>query len=234
MADIIVALDLDAVDDALRLVDRLGERVDFYKVAAPLFTRAGPGLVRALRDLGRQVFLDLKFHDIPNTVAGAVAAARDLDVQLLTVHASGGEAMLRAAREAAGKAGPKLLGVTVLTSFTAQGIGVVWGRAIDALPREVDRLADMAADAQFDGVIASPLEVAALKRRHGPAFLVVTPGIRPPGYAPADQARVATPAAAARAGADYLVIGRPVLEAADPVAVVESVRADLAGVSAEA
>ncbi|HSJ14079.1 MAG TPA: orotidine-5'-phosphate decarboxylase [Longimicrobiales bacterium] len=234
MADIIVALDLDAVDDALRLVDRLGERVDFYKVAAPLFTRAGPGLVRTLRDLGRQVFLDLKFHDIPNTVAGAVAAARDLDVQLLTVHASGGEAMLRAAREAAGKAGPKLLGVTVLTSFTAQGIGAVWGRAIDALPREVDRLADMAADAQFDGVIASPLEVAALKRRHGPAFLVVTPGIRPPGYAPADQARVATPAAAARAGADYLVIGRPVLEAADPVAVVESVRADLAGVSAEA
>ena len=228
MAEIIVALDLPTADQALRLVDRLGERVDFYKVAAPLFTRAGPNLVETLRGRGKRVFLDLKYHDIPNTVAGAVASARALDVQLLTVHASGGTDMLQAARAAAGPDGPQLLGVTVLTSFTAEALGAAWGRDVGVLADEVARLADLVAAAGLDGVVASPLEAAALKRRHGAAFLVVTPGIRPSGHAVGDQARVATPSAAAQAGADYLVVGRPVLLASDPAAVVDELRAELA------
>jgi orotidine-5'-phosphate decarboxylase len=227
MTEIIVALDLPSTEEALRLIDRLGVEADFYKVAAPLFTRAGPDFVRRLRDLGKRVFLDLKYHDIPNTVAGAVTAACALDVQLLTVHASGGSAMLEAARAAAGADGPKLLGVTVLTSLDAPQLGAAWGRAVESVPAEVSRLAADAARAGLDGVIASPLEVSELKRRHGASFLVVTPGIRPAGHGLDDQARSATPAAAARAGADYLVIGRPVLQAADPAALMASVRAEL-------
>jgi orotidine-5'-phosphate decarboxylase len=230
MAQIIVALDLPSSDLALDLVDRLGDAIDFYKVGSPLFTRAGPPLVRELRSRGKRVFLDLKYHDIPSTVANAVTAAAELDVQLLTLHASGGDAMLRAARAAAdahGEGAPRLLGVTILTSFTAADVEGVWNKEILSMRDEVVRLAGIAAEAGLHGVVTSPLEVEALKRRHGSGFLIVTPGIRAPGDRPGDQARTATPADAARSGSDYLVVGRPVLTADDPVALVATMRRDI-------
>jgi orotidine-5'-phosphate decarboxylase len=228
MAEIIVALDLPTAVEALSLVDRLGADVDFYKIGAPLFTRTGPAIVEELNSRGKRVFLDLKYHDIPNTVAQAVSAAAELDVALLTVHASGGSAMLRAAREAvpAGE-GPRLLGVTLLTSFSAADVEEVWDKELRSLREEVARLAAVAAEAGLDGVIASALEAEALKRRHGPEFLVITPGIRPAGHLAGDQARVATPAEAVRAGSDYLVVGRPVLTAADPREVIDTIRAQI-------
>jgi orotidine-5'-phosphate decarboxylase len=230
MANLIVALDLPGTDQAMGLVDRLGDAVDFYKVGSPLFTRAGPPLVRELRRRGKRVFLDLKYHDIPSTVGNAVASAAELEVELLTVHASGGAAMMRAARDAAdgfGDAAPKLLGVTILTSFTAVDVEQVWNKEILSMRDEVVRLAGIAAEAGLHGIVTSPLEVEALKRRHGAGFLIVTPGIRAPGDRLGDQARTATPRDAARAGADFLVVGRPVLTADDPVAVVESMRSEL-------
>lgn len=217
MATIIVALDLPTAAGALELVDRLGETIDFYKVGAPLFTRAGPQIVRELKGRAKRVFLDLKYHDIPNTVAQAVEAAAELGVELLTLHTSGGAAMLRAAREAVGTDGPRLLGVTLLTSLSPAATEEVWGKELRSLRDEVYRLAALAADAGMDGVVASALEAEALKRRHGPDFLVVTPGIRPSGSLSGDQVRTATPAEAVRAGSDYLVVGRPILQASDPV-----------------
>jgi orotidine-5'-phosphate decarboxylase len=227
MTDLIVALDLPSHEQALELVERLGDAVDFYKVGSPLFTRSGPAFVRELRQRDKRVFLDLKYHDIPSTVANAVAAAVELDVQLITLHASGGEAMMKAARDVVPDEGPRLLGVTILTSFTAFDVEQVWDKEIKSVRDEVARLAALAVDAGLHGVVTSPLEVESLKRRHGPSLIVVTPGIRPAGEGLGDQARTATPAEAARAGADFLVIGRPVLAAADPVAVVEALRADI-------
>ncbi|HEX6694189.1 MAG TPA: orotidine-5'-phosphate decarboxylase [Longimicrobiales bacterium] len=232
MTQIIVALDVPSAESALSLVDRLGDRVDFYKIGSPLFTRTGPSVVQALKDRGKRVFLDLKYHDIPSTVANAVRSAAALDVDLLTVHASGGAAMLRAAVDAAGASGPRLLGVTILTSFSADDVENVWDKKILSVRDEVVRLASHAAEAGLHGIVASPLEAETLKRRHGADFLVVTPGIRPAGSGVADQTRTATPADAARAGADYLVIGRPILEAADPAAVVDAVNEDVAAASA--
>lgn len=228
MADLIVALDLPSSDAALRLVDRLGDSIGWYKVGSPLFTRTGPALLRALRERGKHIFLDLKFHDIPSTVAGAVESAVAHDVDLLTVHASGGTEMMAAARTAAGADGPRLLGVTILTSFTASAVEEVWDKQLRSVREEVSRLAALAATAGMHGVVCSPLEAEAMKRRHGPAFLVVTPGIRPVDSVLADQARTATPGAAARAGADFLVVGRPVWQAADPQAVVAAMQQELA------
>ncbi|HEX6308171.1 MAG TPA: orotidine-5'-phosphate decarboxylase [Longimicrobiales bacterium] len=227
MSEIIVALDLPALEQALDLVDRLGESVDYYKVGSPLFTRSGPPLIRELRARGRRVFLDLKYHDIPSTVANAVESAAELDVELVTVHASGGEAMMRAARSAVGEDGPRLLGVTILTSFTAVDVEQVWNKQIISVREEVSRLASLAVDAGLDGVVTSPLEVESLKRRHGAGLIIVTPGIRPAGDGLGDQARTATPREAVRAGSDFLVIGRPVLTASDPLAVVRAVRAEM-------
>lgn len=233
MSTLIVALDLPSADSALDLVERLGDDVDFYKIGSPLFTLVGPPIVHALRKRGKRVFLDLKYHDIPHTVATAVNAAAGMGVDLLTLHASGGEAMMRAAVEAAGEDGPRLVGVTVLTSFTASDVEQVWAKPVSSVHEEVVRLARLAARAGLHGVVSSPLEVEFLKRHHGRDFLVVTPGIRPAGSALGDQNRVATPAEAARAGADYLVIGRPVTAAPDPAAVVAEIRAELlAGVEA--
>jgi orotidine-5'-phosphate decarboxylase len=232
MSQIIVALDLPTSELALDLVDRLGDAIDFYKIGSPLFTRAGPQVVRDVRARGKRVFLDLKYHDIPSTVAGAVASAAELGVDLLTLHASGGEAMMRAAREArdaAGPDGPGLLGVTILTSFGAADVEQVWNKEIISVREEVVRLGRLAAEAGLQGVVSSPLEIEALKRRHGADFIVVTPGIRPAGVGVADQTRTATPADAMRAGADFLVIGRPIWEAEDPVAVVSAIRTDLDG-----
>ncbi len=229
MAEIIVALDLPSTSVAMGLVDDLGDAISFYKIGSPLFTRGGPGVIRELRSRGKRVFLDLKYHDIPNTVARAVESAAALDVQLLTLHASGGTAMMRAARAAVGDDGPRLLGVTILTSFTPVDVEEVWNKEVLSVRDEVVRLALLAAEAGMHGVVTSPLEAEALRRRHGVDFLVVTPGIRPEGSSSSDQARTLTPASAVRAGADYLVIGRPVLEAEDHVAAVEQILAEMNG-----
>lgn len=227
MAEIIVALDLPSSSAALSVVGELGDAVGFYKVGSPLFTRAGPSIVRELRAQGKRVFLDLKYHDIPNTVAAAVESALALDVQLVTVHASGGTAMMRAAREAAGDSGLKLLGVTILTSFAPVDVEEVWNKQVLSVRDEVARLAALAAEAGLHGVVTSPLEAEAMKRRHGSDFLVVTPGIRPESAGAGDQARTSTPALAVRAGADYLVVGRPVLEAPDRLAAIDQILAEM-------
>jgi len=229
MAELIVALDLPSSGAALGLVDELGDAVGYYKVGSPLFTLGGPDIIRALRDRGKRVFLDLKYHDIPNTVARAVEAAATLDVGMLTIHASGGTQMMEAARKALGSDGPRLLGVTILTSFAPTDVEEVWNKEVLSVRDEVVRLAALAADAGLDGVVTSPLEVEAMKRRHGSDFLVITPGIRPLGVAPTDQARTSTPASAVRSGADYLVVGRPVIEAADPAAAAEQIHAEMHG-----
>lgn len=229
---LIVALDVKSNAAALRLVERLGDAVSFYKIGSPLFTRSGPDIVKKLKQMGKRIFLDLKFHDIPNTVAHAVNAAAALEVDLLTVHSSGGTEMIKAAREAGGDNGPRILAVTVLTSFGVDDAEQVWGKQLNSMREEVTRLAQLAADAGAHGVIASPLEAETLKRRHGADFLVVTPGIRPAGATRGDQVRTATPADAVRAGADYLVVGRPVIDADDPVAVVTQMQAELTQVSA--
>lgn len=226
MANLIVALDLPSSCAALGLIDELGDAASFYKVGSPLFTRAGPQIVRELRMRGKRVFLDLKYHDIPSTVARATESAAALDVELLTLHAAGGSGMMRAARDAIGDDGPRLLGVTVLTSFTPDDVEQVWSREVRSIRDEVTRLASLAAEAGMDGVVASPLEVSVLKRRLGAEFLVATPGIRPEDDRPADQVRIATAAEAARDGADYLIVGRPILEADDRPAVVDQIRAE--------
>lgn len=234
MADIIVALDNHDADEAIRVVDRLGDSIGRYKVGSELFLRGGPGVVTALRERGKRVFLDLKFHDIPNTVARAVEAAAAMGVEMLTLHVSGGAAMARAARaavDASGDgdddAGPLLIGVTLLTSFSAAEVEEAWGKELRSVREEVARLGKLAADAGMDGVVASPVEVEQLKRRHGDAFVVITPGIRPAGAARDDQVRIGTPAAAVAAGSDFLVIGRPILQADDPAAAVEQIRAEM-------
>ena len=227
MATPIIALDVPTAARALELVDRLGNDAVFYKIGSPLFTAAGPQIVRDVRQRGKRVFLDLKFHDIPNTVAHAVENAGRLGVELLTVHASGGLAMMRAARAAAGDDGPRLLGVTVLTSFGADDIQQAWGKDVNSVREEVMRLGALAVEAGLHGVVASPLEIEQLRRRHGPDLLIVAPGIRPADAQSDDQVRTATPAAAARAGADYIVVGRPVIAAADPLAVLRRIIAEL-------
>ena len=228
MSQLIVALDLPSFKAALSLVDALGDAVDFYKVGSPLYTSTGLDAISELRARGKRIFLDLKFHDIPNTVANAVESAAGIGVEPLTLHASGGTAMLRAAREAlpAG-AGPKLLGVTVLTSLSASDVEEAWAKEIRSLRDEVTRLAGLAAESGLDGVIASPHEVEPLKRKHGNDFLVVTPGIRPAHSNASDHARAATPTVAIRAGADFLVVGRPIIQAEDPVAATHAILAEI-------
>ena len=233
MKDLIVALDLPTAEEALGLVDELGEPAGYYKVGAQLFTRAGPGLIEELKDRGKKVFLDLKYHDIPHTVARSVESATELGVDMLTVHASGGSSMMRAAREAVGLDGPLLVGVTLLTSFSGADVEEVWDKELRSLRDDVARLAGLAADAGLDGVVSSALEVEALKRRHGAGFLVVTPGIRPEGDPAGDQARVATPAQAVEAGADYLVVGRPIHAVDDPAAAFAALMAEAEAAAGE-
>ncbi len=231
MAEVIIALDVPTLDEALGLVDSLGEETDFYKVGLELFTREGPSVVRALAGRGKRILLDLKLHDIPNTVARAVGRARDLEVDLLTLHATGGRRMMEAAAEVAGD-DLMLLGVTVLTSMTASDVGAVWGRGVDDVGAEVVRLARLAHDSGVDGVVASVQEAATIKEAVGSDLLVVTPGIRLAGDDAHDQARVSTPAEAVTAGADYLVVGRSVTGASDPVEAMRRVCEEAAGPSA--
>ena len=231
MAEVIIALDVPTLDRAMDLVDSLGEATDFYKVGLELFTREGPSVVQALARRDKHILLDLKLHDIPNTVARAVSRARDLEVDLLTLHATGGRRMMEAAAEAAGD-DLTLLGVTVLTSMTASEVGDSWGRAVDSLEEEVVRLARLAQASGFGGVVASVREAAPIREALGSDLVVVTPGIRPAGDDAHDHARVSTPAEAVAAGADYLVIGRSVTQAADPAEALRRVYQEMAGPSA--
>jgi len=216
MAEVIVALDLPAGSEALRLLDRLPE-ARWVKVGSILMTREGPGLVRALTDRGLRVFLDLKWHDIPNTVAEAVTAAHALGVAMATVHTLGGAAMMEAAATAAGgRVG--LVGVTVLTSHDPASYARAVGRAEVDLAKEVERQSAEAVRSGLAGVVCSPQEVALVRRRIGPEAWIVVPGIRGRADARSDQVRVATASDAVAAGATHLVVGRPILHAADPAA----------------
>ena len=221
MGSVIVALDFPRGDEALSLVDDLGEAGTFYKVGLQLYTAEGPSVVQALKDRGKRVFLDLKLHDIPNTVASGVRVASQLGVDFLTLHIVGGRAMLEAARDAAGET--RLLGVTILTSLSAADLEVTWGGNNPSVVEEVGRLADLAAQYRIHGIVASPHEASSVRSRVGSEFLVVTPGIRPAGVGHDDQQRVATPSAAIAAGADYLVVGRSITRASDPEAALYSI-----------
>jgi orotidine-5'-phosphate decarboxylase len=253
---LIVALDLPSGNAATRMAERLQGHAGMFKVGSELFTAEGPVPVRYLVTTGHRVFLDLKFHDIPNTVRAAAREAAELGVSMVNVHASGGRRMMEAALEGArsvlyqsvqgsalqsvggrmqGSAGiavgnearPKVLAVTILTSLEGHDLEEL---GISGTPVEaVIRLARLAQSAGLDGVVASPREISAIRQACGPGFLIVTPGIRPASAATDDQARIATPASAIAAGADYLVVGRPITGAPDPVAAADAIVAEMEG-----
>ncbi len=218
---LIVALDVPKAEVARALVDRLAGHVGMFKVGSQLFTAAGPDLVHEIVGRGEKVFLDLKFHDIPNTVAGAVASATRLGVSLVDVHGLGGRAMMEAGVGALPAMGTRLLAITILTSHDEETLGEIGVNG--SMAESVRRLAQLAKEAGTDGVVVSPHEVALVREACGSDFLIVTPGIRPAGAAREDQARAATPAAALAAGADYIVVGRPITEAADPAAAADAI-----------
>jgi len=226
---LIVALDLPSAAAAKKIVAAVGDLAFCYKVGMQLSTAEGPNVVHDLISSGRRIFLDLKYHDIPNTVASAVREAARLGVSMLTVHASGGRSMLRAATEAARSANPNLmvLAVTVLTSLTESDLEEtgVHRRVQD----QVLRLAGLALENGCQGLVASAQEAAELRRKLGEQFVIVTPGVRPAGIAHEDQARVVTPAEAIAAGATHIVVGRPITAAADPAAAARAILAQLAG-----
>lgn len=213
---------------ALQWLGRLGREVDCYKLQMDLFGRAGPGIVREFVAAGVEVFLDLKFHDIPSVVAAAVRTAGEMGASLVTVHATGGTEMMKQAARAAREFGdrrPRILGVTVLTSLDQDELGRVFGCS-EPLPERVLALARLARDAGCDGIVCSPQEVKQVKQACGAEFLAVCPGIRLAAGGD-DQARVATPASAARDGADYIVVGRPIYSADDPVRAAREFRRQL-------
>ena len=224
---LIVALDVATAAEAQKFVASIGNNAAIYKIGKQLFTAEGPGLVRDLVSSGRKVFLDLKYHDIPNTVASAVRAAADLNVHMLTVHASGGSKMLRAAAEAASAsaAKPLVLAVTVLTSIADGDLAEIGigGNAQE----QVVRLAKLAQKAGVGGLVASPSELKALREALGQGMKIVTPGVRPAGSDKGDQARVATPAEAISNGADYIVVGRPITAAANPAEAAKAILAEI-------
>jgi orotidine-5'-phosphate decarboxylase len=224
----IVALDVRTVAEAMELVDHLGDRCSFYKVGNELFTAEGPSIVRSLRERGRDVFLDLKFHDIPNTVAGGVKNAVQLGARLVTVHATGGRKMLDAAVRATEGTSTGILGVTVLTSLDATEIGDAWGRRDVDVGAEVLRLSETAASAGVHGVVCSGRETKRVTDRFGDRLAVLVPGVRAAGGAAQDQARVVTPREAKDAGARYLIIGRMVTAATDRRAAMDAVLSELA------
>ncbi len=224
---LIVALDVPSATQARQIVQSIGDGATTYKVGKQLFTAKGPQLVRELVASGRKVILDLKFHDIPNTVAAAVRSAAELGVTMLTVHASGGSKMLKAAVEAAAQsaAKPMVLAVTVLTSFSdadLQEIGVS-----GTVLTQVLRLGALARKAGCGGLVASAHEARELRRELGEGFAIVTPGVRPAGSAAGDQARVVTPREAIAAGATHLVVGRPILEAVNPAQAAADILAQI-------
>ncbi|HTP64238.1 MAG TPA: orotidine-5'-phosphate decarboxylase [Geobacteraceae bacterium] len=229
---IIFALDMETIEQAARWADLLASHVGMFKVGKQLFTTCGPDIVRLIQEDGGEVFLDLKYHDIPNTVAMASLEAARLGVRLFNMHALGGyEMMARSAealdREFHGRERPKALAVTILTSASEQTLREV-GIELP-VPEMVVRLALLAQKAGLDGVVASPLEIPMIRAACGEDFLVVTPGVRPAFAALDDQKRVMTPGEAVKAGADYLVIGRPISSAQEPIKAVEAIVSEIVG-----
>lgn len=222
---LIVALDVDSRERAERLVAELGPHVGMFKVGKELFTTAGPEVVRSIVAGGARVFLDLKFHDIPNTVAKAVGAAAQLGASFVTLHISGGRPMLEAAASALPAEGTQLLGVTVLTSHTDETLKETGARG--TVKEMVGRLAVLARESGLDGVVCSPHEITLIRETVGDGLLIVTPGIRPKGSAKGDQARVTTPLEAIRLGSDYIVVGRPITGAASPRDAAQSIVEEL-------
>jgi orotidine-5'-phosphate decarboxylase len=234
MEPLLVALDVDTVAEARALADRLRGAVGGFKIGSRLFTSEGPAFVEELASRGDRVFLDLKFHDIPNTVAGAIAAATRLGVWMVNVHASGGSAMMRAARAAASEEAarrslpvPLVIAVTMLTSLDQAALSEIGLSATVA--EQVERLAALTEAAGLDGVVASPQEIAIIRRSRGPRFNIVTPGIRGAGDAKGDQSRTLSAAGALAAGASYLVVGRPIIADPDPRAAAERIAAECRG-----
>jgi orotidine-5'-phosphate decarboxylase len=230
---LIVALDVDSLDRATGLVDALAGQVTRFKIGSQLFTAGGPAVVDAVRKRGGQVFLDLKFHDIPNTVEGAAREAVKLGVFMFNVHASGGRAMMRAASRGAAEAAqalglprPLVIAVTVLTSLDRVALASELHVA-SSIEGHVLHLCTLAREAGLDGNVASPNEIRAIRHAMGHGWTVVTPGVRPAGSEHHDQSRVATPRAAVEAGADYLVVGRPITGAADPARAAEGILSEM-------
>jgi orotidine-5'-phosphate decarboxylase len=238
MDQLIVALDVDTAADALVLADRLRGVAGGFKIGNRLFTSHGPSFVSELVSRGDRIFLDLKFHDIPNTVAGAVAAATRLGVWMVNVHASGGLDMMRAAREAAAsesshlsRPAPLVVAVTMLTSLSQDSMVEIG--MTGSLPAQVGRLAALAQSAGLDGVVASPQEIGLIRSRCGPAFLIITPGIRGAADQKGDQVRTLSASQALAAGASYLVVGRPIIAAADPRRAAEDIAAECRAAAAK-
>jgi orotidine-5'-phosphate decarboxylase len=223
---IIVALDVATKKEAVTLVEELREQISFFKIGLQLYTAEGPEIVRAVLATGVKVFLDLKLHDIPNTVARAVESAAQLGVQMLTIHLSGGPEMIRAAVTAR-KNNLSILGVTVLTSATDQTLHAIG--ISDKIDNQVLRLARLGVEAGIDGLVASPLEVKMLRDQFGAKIKLVVPGIRPSWSEAGDQRRVMTPRQAVESGADYLVIGRPIIAHTNPCKAVAEILDELAG-----
>lgn len=235
---LIVALDVHTMADVDQLVQKLGDTVSYYKVGMELFYSVGPDVVRWLSQQGKKVFLDLKLHDIPNTVAGGLCSLMDLGASIVNVHASGGYTMMKTAAErlhaAAQQRGiecPKIIAITVLTSISQEEWNGT-GQTRD-IEDSVLTLARLTKSAGLDGVVASPREAAAIRQACGPDFLIVTPGVRPAGSAVNDQTRIATPAAAIRNGASHIVVGRPIRMADDPQIAAAAIIAEMAGVTGD-
>lgn len=224
--DLIVVLDVSSMDEALATVERCAG-CDWFKVGFQLFTRQGPPVVRALEEQGKRVMLDLKFHDIPNTVAEGAAAAADLGAGLCTLHASGGRKMIHAARAAVENTDTKLLAVTILTSLSDEMLREEIGLP-ESAAEAVPRLAKMAIESGAHGIVCSPLEIEAVRAAVGPEPLIVTPGVRPTWASADDQQRIRTPREAAEAGASMVVVGRPILKHPNPPEAVRLIREELA------
>lgn len=233
MTKLIVALDKDSLAEALEVVDAAGDSVEWYKIGSQLFCKEGPAAVKAVKDKGKKVFLDLKFHDIPNTVANAVANSVRMGVDMVNVHASGGEEMMMRSVEAAKEAAvsgelPLVIAVTVLTSMNEAGLNQVLNVDTPRPPAaQVEHLAKLAKQSGMAGVVCSAHEIDIIRNACGKDFVLIVPGIRPAGSAVGDQKRVMTPAEAAAKGADFIVVGRPVLNAPDPAAAAKAINKEL-------
>lgn len=223
--ELIVVLDVDSTEEAKDIVART-EGCDWYKIGSQLFTRTGPGIVDELSAMGKNIMLDLKFHDIPNTVAKSCKAAADLGVDMFTLHASGGHKMIATARDAVEGTQSKILAVTVLTSLTEAELRDEIGIA-ESPEHAVPRLAKMAVDAGAHGIVCSPLEIGRVREAVGPDALIVTPGIRPAWASKDDQQRITTPGEAAAAGSDFIVVGRPILKHEDPAVAVALIKEEM-------
>lgn len=222
---LIAALDVDSREEAFAIVEKIGSSVEWYKVGKQLFTRCGPELISGLKQRGKKVFLDLKYHDIPNTVAQAVRSAAAIGANMVNVHASGGPAMLKAAAQAAAESKICLIAVTVLTSLDQQELNAIGIQ--DSPADQVLRLARLTQQAGLAGVVCSAREITLIQNACGKDFLTIVPGIRPAGADAGDQKRIMTPAQAAAAGASYIVVGRPILAASDPSEAAQAIRQEL-------